>query len=99
MTAAEMTERNRANAQHSTGPRTEDGKAASSQNARKHGLSGKLILKTKAESDRYQKRIAKVARYYKLNNPLASATIEGLVTAARKPSPPSRMSSSNSNSR
>ena len=81
MTAAEMTERNRANAQHSTGPRTEEGKAASSQNARKHGLSGKLILKTKAESDRYQKRIAEVARFYKLNNPLASATIEALVTA------------------
>ena len=81
MTAAELTERNRNNAQHSTGPRTEEGKAASSQNARKHGLSGKLILKSKAESDRYQKRIAEVARYYKLNNPLASATVEALVTA------------------
>ncbi len=30
---------NRANAQHSTGPRTAEGKAASSQNAFKHGLS------------------------------------------------------------
>ena len=30
---------NRANAQHSTGPRTAEGKAASSQNACKHGLS------------------------------------------------------------
>jgi hypothetical protein len=30
---------NRANAQHSTGPRTAEGKARSSQNARKHGLS------------------------------------------------------------
>ena len=81
MTAAETTERNRSNAQHSTGPRTDEGKAASSQNARKHGLSGKLMLKTKAEIDRYQKRIAEVARYYRLNNPLASATVEALVTA------------------
>ena len=81
MTTAETIERNRANAQHSTGPRTSEGKAASSQNARKHGLSGKLILKTQAEAERFQKRIAEVARYYKLANPLASATIEALVTA------------------
>ena len=34
-----FTERNRQNAQHSTGPRTPEGKAISSQNARKHGFS------------------------------------------------------------
>jgi hypothetical protein len=34
-----FTERNRRNAQHSTGPRTPEGKAISSQNARKHGFS------------------------------------------------------------
>ena len=32
---------NRVNAQHSTGPRTEDGKARSSRNALKHGLNAK----------------------------------------------------------
>jgi hypothetical protein len=37
-------EANRANAQHSTGPKTEEGKAASSQNSRKHGLSAKTIF-------------------------------------------------------
>lgn len=36
---------NRANAQHSTGPRTESGKLASSRNSLKHGLaSGELII-------------------------------------------------------
>jgi hypothetical protein len=35
---------NLANAQHSTGPRTETGKAASSQNALKHGLTAKTVL-------------------------------------------------------
>jgi hypothetical protein len=37
---------NRINAQHSTGPRTPEGKAVSSQNALKHGLSAKhLVIK------------------------------------------------------
>ena len=37
-------EANQANAQHSTGPRTEEGKAASSQNARKHGLCAQEVI-------------------------------------------------------
>ena len=36
-------EANRANAQLSTGPRTQNGKATSSQNARKHGLTAKQL--------------------------------------------------------
>ncbi len=35
---------NRANAQHSTGPRTAEGKSASSQNAFKHGLYSKQLV-------------------------------------------------------
>ena len=37
-------ESNRANAQSSTGPRTEEGKARSSQNARKHGLTAQQLI-------------------------------------------------------
>jgi hypothetical protein len=37
-------ERNRQNAQHSTGPRTEEGKATASQNAMRHGLSSRIFL-------------------------------------------------------
>jgi len=37
--ATTITARNRRNAQHSTGPRTAQGKGASSQNARKHGFT------------------------------------------------------------
>ena len=35
---------NRANAQHSTGPKTAAGKAKSSQNAVKHGLTGQIVV-------------------------------------------------------
>jgi len=38
------TERNRLNAQSSTGPRTEEGKAISSKNALKAGLTGRSVL-------------------------------------------------------
>jgi hypothetical protein len=45
MSSAAKIEANRRNARHSTGPRTEEGKAASSRNALKHGLrSDQLIL-------------------------------------------------------
>jgi hypothetical protein len=36
-------ERNRNNAQHSTGPKTEEGKAKSAQNSRQHGLSASTL--------------------------------------------------------
>ena len=47
-TGDERASRNRANAQHSTGPRTKEGKAASAQNALREGLSIQrhVILKT-----------------------------------------------------
>ena len=42
--AANRAEVNRQNAQHSTGPRTAEGKTASSQNAFKHGLYSKQLI-------------------------------------------------------
>jgi hypothetical protein len=44
MTTDAKIEANRANAAHSTGPKTDEGKAKSSQNARKHGLSGRTVF-------------------------------------------------------
>ncbi|MBM3728682.1 MAG: hypothetical protein FJW40_25055 [Acidobacteria bacterium] len=43
-TTAARAEVNRANAAHSTGPRTEEGKAASSKNALRHGLTSSQLL-------------------------------------------------------
>ena len=45
---------NRANAQHSTGPTTEAGKATSSKNALKHGLTSKATLLPNEDPDQYQ---------------------------------------------
>src|SRR5260370_7366817 len=51
--------RNRANAQHSTGPKTEAGKKRSSLNALRHGLTGHtIVLPTEdlAAYERFTKR-------------------------------------------
>ena len=45
---------NRANAQHSTGPRTEAGKQRASLNAVRHGLTGQILLLPAGELDQYQ---------------------------------------------
>jgi hypothetical protein len=44
MTTQQQIEANRNNAQKSTGPKSESGQKRTSQNATKHGLSGKTIL-------------------------------------------------------
>ena len=44
MSSDRKIEANRANAQHSTGPQTDEGQAKSSQNARKHGLSAATLF-------------------------------------------------------
>jgi hypothetical protein len=53
LTAAQL-EANRLNAQFSTGPRTEEGKRASSQNAASHGLSGKQIVMPGESAEAYE---------------------------------------------
>jgi hypothetical protein len=45
---------NRANAQFSTGPRTEEGKAKSSRNATRHGLTGKKVVINGEDQQAYE---------------------------------------------
>ncbi len=45
---------NRANSQYSTGPRTAEGKARSSQNALRHGLSSRTVLLESEDQAAYQ---------------------------------------------
>ncbi len=52
---------NQANSQQSTGPRTPEGKAKSSVNALRTGLTGRTILLSAAEADAYELHLARFA--------------------------------------
>ena len=58
MSSERKIEANRENAQHSTGPQTEEGKANSSQNARRHGLSSATIFIPPARAAEFQSMYA-----------------------------------------
>jgi hypothetical protein len=47
---------NRANAQHSTGPRTSEGKRRSSMNAMRHGLTSQVIVMPDEDMQAYRSR-------------------------------------------
>jgi hypothetical protein len=51
---------NRANFQHSTGPRSDEGKAKSSLNAIKTGLTGRTILLPTDDTDAYQQHVNRI---------------------------------------
>ena len=53
MASAAQIVANQANAQHSTGPRTEEGKQHSAQNATKHGLCGRQVVILPGEEDAF----------------------------------------------
>ena len=48
---------NRANAQHSTGPKTEAGKKRSSQNALRHGLTSEIVVMPNEDLEAYQSHL------------------------------------------
>jgi hypothetical protein len=54
-TSAAQTEANRANAKHSTGPTSDRGKTRSSQNAMRHGLTGRVVVLPTEDMEAYQK--------------------------------------------
>ena len=54
-TSPERLAANRANAQHSTGPVSPQGKAASSQNALKHGLTGDVAVLPAEDQNQFQR--------------------------------------------
>src|SRR3954452_11760849 len=70
---------NRANALKSTGPRTEEGKAASSQNALKHGIySHSFFLGTESE-DQFNELRDAYFEQFKATSPLEQQLIYNIV--------------------
>ena len=54
MASKKQIEANRRNAKKSTGPKTEEGKAKSSTNARKHGLTSRQVWLSDEDEERFR---------------------------------------------
>ena len=75
-------ETNRANAQFSTGPRTEEGKARSAQNACKHGLTAQQLLIKPEEREDFEQILAHYQSQIDPHGPIQQTLFDELVAAA-----------------
>src|ERR1700689_87442 len=57
MNTLQRAEINRANAQHSTGPKSAEGKKQSSLNALRHGLTGQIVVMPNEDLQAYQSHL------------------------------------------
>ena len=75
-------EANQANAQHSTGPRTEEGKAVSSQNARKHGLCSKDVILQPHEEEEFSELLQDHIASLTPAGPMEHCLVDEIVAAS-----------------
>jgi hypothetical protein len=73
---------NAANAQHSTGPRTSEGKNRSSQNASKHGLTAREVVITPGEQEEFDQLVADYQADVKPQGAIQQTLFSQLVAAA-----------------
>jgi hypothetical protein len=73
---------NRANAQHSTGATTPEGKAKSSMNALKHGLTGKTVLLPTDDAAEYDRQLQVYIEALKPATDEELALVQSLVDSA-----------------
>ena len=78
----DRTEINRANAQHSTGPKTEAGKRRSSLNALRHGLTGQTIVLPADDLQAYQRHIDNFINEYRPKGATESQLVQSLADTA-----------------
>lgn len=81
MSSDRKIEANRANAQSSTGPQTEEGKAAASQNARKHGLSAASIFIPPGREDEFKELYSDFFHEIRPVGPLQAEYFDQLIHA------------------
>ena len=80
-TIAQLTA-NTANAVHSTGPRTEEGKNRSSQNARTHGLTSRDLVVAEHEREEFEQFQSALIEELKPEGPLETTVVRQLLHAA-----------------
>jgi hypothetical protein len=69
---------NRANAQHSTGPKTPEGKKQSSLNALRHGLTGQIVVMPTEDLAAYQQHLKSFADEYTPSGATESNLVQAL---------------------
>jgi hypothetical protein len=73
---------NRANAQHSTGPKTESGKQKSALNALRHGLTGQIIVLPSDDLEAYQRHIKSFTDEYQPKGATEATLVQTLADTA-----------------
>jgi hypothetical protein len=82
MTPTERTEINRANAHHSTGPKTKEGKQRSSMNALKHGLTSNSATIPSDNLDDYERHVQSYFDTLQPNGPVEADLVQSLAEIA-----------------
>jgi hypothetical protein len=73
---------NRLNAQHSTGPRTPDGKARSAQNSLTHGLTGHTTVLPSEDPEAYEQHCQQLRDEYNPKTPTENLLVQELSDVA-----------------
>jgi hypothetical protein len=82
MSTPNRAEINRANAQHSTGPKTEAGKKQSSLNALRHGLTGQIVVMPSEDLHAYQLHLNSFTDEYHPKGATESHLVQALADAS-----------------
>ena len=82
MATEQQTEANRRNAQHSTGPRTDTGKARSAANALKHGLSADRMVVPSEDETEFERHRQALIQQFEPVGPLEIMLVEQITVSA-----------------